>query len=509
MKKMESEETANKAKAGNESQGNLNTSESDTTIYQNMLKKVTSTGEETIVDSEITFKNRELLPNALLLAMKDLFMKKMESEETANKAKAGNESQGNLNTSESDTTIYQNMLKKVTSTGEETIVDSEITFKNREPLPNALLGNNDRQHKQTAVCEEHRFSSSSEEHVNTSDELMDVDLDFNERFIADCEAEAKRRKCSYPEDDDKQIQDETPRDKSEKNKTNDVIREAEASRARILTTPGKVQRFANPIREENYDRLKFSCSATQHSTIVDENYLIIGSHIDEVLHEKIKRSEYIYFARLLPRERTSVDDGRLELVHKNGQTYFLPVAERDIGNISSFGKWEQAFRVFSNIYTSAFPDRATELIQYNHIIFTASMSYQWDNVYTYDCELRRHLSHFPDRSWAIILQQAWTMHLKDRVINHGHSGGRFGNNNGNQRNKKEISQRFNKGLCTAGRNCKFDHRCLECGKFGHRMHICRKRLNNQAKGSSGETSTSGVADVKTSSSHTMTAGSNR
>ena len=60
--------------------------------------------------------------------MKDLFMKKMEFEETVNKAKAGNESQGNLNTSESDTTIYQNMLKKVTSTGEETIVDSEITF---------------------------------------------------------------------------------------------------------------------------------------------------------------------------------------------------------------------------------------------------------------------------------------------------------------------------------------------------------------------------------------------
>ena len=154
-------------------------------------------------------------------------MKKMESEETANKAKAGNESQGNLNTSESDTTIYQNMLKKVTSTGEETIVDSEITFKNREPLPNALLGNNDRQHEQTAVCEEHRFSSSS--------------LDFNEHFIADCEAEVKRRKHSYPEDDDKQIQDETPQDKSAKDKTNDVIREAEASRARILTTPGKVQ----------------------------------------------------------------------------------------------------------------------------------------------------------------------------------------------------------------------------------------------------------------------------
>ena len=69
------------------------------------------------------------------------------------------------------------------------------------------------------------------------------------------------------------------------------------------------------------------------------------------------------------------------------------------------------------------------------------------------------------------------------------SGGKF---------KKEIRHRFNKGLCTAGCNCKYDHRCevKECGKFGHGAHMCRKRLgNDQGPGTSGSsTNTNALGD---------------
>ena len=51
--------------------------------------------------------------------------------------------------------------------------------------------------------------------------------------------------------------------------------------------------------------------------------------------------------------------------------------------------------------------------------------------------------------------------------------------------RKEICRRFNEGKCTAGLSCKYDHRCLECGKFGHGEHICRKKLN-QNKSSNNE-----------------------
>ena len=43
-----------------------------------------------------------------------------------------------------------------------------------------------------------RDSTSSEERIDTSDELMevDMDIDFDERFIADCARKVKRRETN-------------------------------------------------------------------------------------------------------------------------------------------------------------------------------------------------------------------------------------------------------------------------------------------------------------------------
>ena len=152
-------------------------------------------------------------------------------------------------------------------------------------------------------------------------------------------------------------------------------------------------------------------------------------------------------------------------------TYFVPVSDRELSGILNFNRWEQAFQVFSNIYTKAYPQRATELIQYNQVIFSASQSFVWENVYQYDKELRLHLSNYSHRSWGVILQQAWSMCLKDRV----HSEDNPRNHQGKY--KREAFKRYNKEICTAGSSCKYDHRCTvpDCGKFGHGAHICRKR----------------------------------
>ena len=103
----------------------------------------------------------------------------------------------------------------------------------------------------------------------------------------------------------------------------------------------------------------------------------------------------------------------------------------------------------------------------------------------YDKEFRMHVSNFPQRSWAVILQQAWSMYLKDRIqFGSAHKGD--GNQKGNRLFSKEVCKRFNKGKCMNGNSCKYDHRCEYCGKFGHGAHICRKRLNknNSQDGSS-------------------------
>ena len=145
----------------------------------------------------------------------------------------------------------------------------------------------------------------------------------------------------------------------------------------------------------------------------DDNYIVVGTHLEQALQLKIINHEYVDFARLSPKGNkvSREEDHRMELVSRGGFTYFVPVSDREISQITNFSKWEQAFRVYSNIYMRAYPTRASELIQYNHIIYTASCTFVWENVYTYDKEFRMHLSNYPQRSWAIILQQAWSMYL--------------------------------------------------------------------------------------------------
>ena len=84
----------------------------------------------------------------------------------------------------------------------------------------------------------------------------------------------------------------------------------------------------------------------------------------------------------------------------------------------------------------------------------------------------------PEKSGGVILQQAWTMLLKDRIHNHSNQLFQKGNLPRNKSKKdKEPCKRFNWGKCTFGLSCKFDHRCSvpKCGKFGHGAHICHLR----------------------------------
>ena len=268
-----------------------------------------------------------------------------------------------------------------------------------------------------------------------------------------------------------------------------LIHEAESKKARKVATPGNDIMFEGDINKQF------------HLVLVDEDYLLVAAHVDSSTFNKIVSGEYVDFAKLLPRDKiVQEEDNHLEMVFRGGggQMYWVPAKDRDAQAIQNFNKWEQAFWVYLDIYLRRYPSRSTELIQYNHIIYSASLGYIWENVYSYDRDFRLHLGRHPDRSWGIILQQAWAMRLKDQigsVSDAGHHG-----NHGNLTRKtsprdarevddhagidiNDICRRYNKGRCSFGPTCRYEHCCLYCFKFGHSILNCRKLKSHQSSDS--------------------------
>ena len=137
-----------------------------------------------------------------------------------------------------------------------------------------------------------RFSSSSDEpeQVDTSDEMLELDnMDINDRFIADCAREAVAAAAiSSPNEEKDQAQVNKARQKAE-----DMIRKAEMKWAQLLATPGKYpQVVINEVQLQNPGAL----TPMQLSSMVDERYLVIGSHLDPSLQEIIKTGQYVDFA---------------------------------------------------------------------------------------------------------------------------------------------------------------------------------------------------------------------
>ena len=114
-----------------------------------------------------------------------------------------------------------------------------------------------------------------------------------------------------------------------------ILWDAEAAKAHIITTPGK-----NSFHNNDYIQ----------SFMIDDEYMLVGAHVDEATYNKIIEGKYVDFGKLIPHDRIAVEeDQRLEMIIRGGKTYWVPATETT--SISNVIKWEQAFRVYSNIYT--------------------------------------------------------------------------------------------------------------------------------------------------------------
>ena len=239
----------------------------------------------------------------------------------------------------------------------------------------------------------------------------------------------------------------------------------------------------------------------------DDDFFHVTCHIEPNLQAKISKGEFVDLGKLLPKTKSQIlsnNEGDIEVIKKNGATYVFPETSNRDTRIMNVCRWEQAFRVYSAIYSEANPDCAAEIWQYVHVINTASLSYSWDNVSFYDVTFRQLMDKKPHRSWAKIYTQMWNLALTDRVSKGGPAG--YQGNAGFGQSGSSISAKrhgdwrdrccwhYNKGKCRNW-NCKYDHRCStkECGSYSNPSFQCPKKKSGNLGQSKPVASTSATS----------------
>ena len=340
--------------------------------------------------------------------------------------------------------------------------------------------------------------------LNISDHISDFVEKLRTSSRSDSTRDGKDRHHGRDRRHSKDRHRDTSRDRERSHKSrsrsvaDDIVLQAERFKATIEPPKGT---DSNETLNENVRELLAILKNTQSlEQDNDDDFFHVTCHIESSVRSKIEKGDFVDLEKLLPKNKLQImsgNDGDIEVIRKNGSTYILPESGQKDLKITNVRKWEQAFRVYSAIYSEANPSRAAEIWQYVHVINTAAQSYAWENVSFYDVTFRQLMEKKPHRSWAKIYTQMWNLALTDRVSKTNYSGyqGSAGFNSRDNNNKKygdwrdKCCWRFNKGKCKKW-NCHWDHRCSvkECGSYSHPSYQCAKKK----QGGMAAPSTSGV-----------------
>ena len=225
--------------------------------------------------------------------------------------------------------------------------------------------------------------------------------------------------------------------------------------------------------------------------ISDDEFFHLTCHLDPVLKSKIELGEFVELEKLLPKEKLDrANEGRMELVNKDGYSYFVPYNKET--KITNVCKWEQAFRIYAAVYSTANPTRSAEIWQYVYVINSAAATYVWDDVAHYDYVFRQLMSANPSHSWAKTYTQMWQMTMRTHIPQRNNNFRNFGSHEGENRRTKNC-WKFNKGRCNDA-NCRFPHKCNYCdGRHGINNCFKRQRRNSNDYVKDGKKSNSPAA----------------
>ena len=214
----------------------------------------------------------------------------------------------------------------------------------------------------------------------------------------------------------------------------------------------------------------------------DDAFFMNTCHTEQSETERISKGNFMDLNKIYPRQNDykSSQDNRLEIVNRDGHTYFVPAGE-NTKRVFNYHTWQKAFRVYATIYSRANPHRAAEILQYMDVIGNAASTFIWENVAAYDYVHRQLMHQKPNRSWAKIYQQGWSMSMKEHVFSRGSNSNGQRQSNGKRSEKIDpYCWRFNKNNCKRV-NCRYEHKCSYCGAAGHGSYNCRKKAEAEEK----------------------------
>ena len=277
-----------------------------------------------------------------------------------------------------------------------------------------------------------------------------------------------------------------------------TINRARTEAEKIIVDAERFKAAIAPPQGMSHNNLFSSFTPLQLQRLLDtdDDFFHVASHVEPNLLNKVQLGQYVELEKMRPKNSHSEDGNKMELVNRNGLSYWV---EKDReAKINNVKKWDEAFRIYSTIYTQAHPERAVEILQYVDTIHVAAASYAWENVYKYDKKFRQLMAAKPHRSWAKTYTHMWNLCLTEPINrnfgNQGFSQGYNSNNNNTSggRNRQgngrdNVCWKFNKNKCNRGSNCRFDHKCSYCGGASHGYFQCNKRQKRSSNDHQGKT----------------------
>lgn len=243
-------------------------------------------------------------------------------------------------------------------------------------------------------------------HINSdlnSDELVDS---LNSSLNHSTPAVGHRWSREKSTDEERQARGDQPGTSRDKDKTGNE--QEEAARDRADEVIRDIQRnkadLAKPAGE---------WSRQLETLLIDMKHFHLTSHVDRKIRAQILAGDFtVDFCRLAPQSRSRCRaDQRLQMSIHDRKPLFTPVDKDNVKEINSYKQWEIAFKVFMGIMIGKWPEKADELLEYSHVIQTASLSYPWESVFNYDIAMRELITDNPTWLWGSICQRTWALEL--------------------------------------------------------------------------------------------------